>query len=859
VSPRFVSAAAARRRGLTALVTELTLVVSLLPTVLAAPDPGSGGLSGGPPALAEQAGVGHLLLSELVTGGAGASDEFVEVYNPAPIGLPTEGLELIYVPASGATVTRKALWSAGAAEVPPGGHLLIANEAGLYAAIADLTYPNGLAGTGGSLALRVLGGSTAVDAIGWGTAANSWLEGAPAAAPAAGRSLERLPGGPAGSTQDTDQNVVDFVEREAPDPQNSGSPPVASGTPQPSPSDGPTAAPTITPVPTATPTPMATPAPTVTATSSVTPQATPTPPSLVATVAEARALPDGSHATIEGISLADGTFAEGGGYVADDTGGIALLLSDGSFPRGVRLRATGILDDRFHQRTLRAVAADVTLLGIGLDPTPIAAGTGAIGEALESRLVAIAGVVESAPTSLSGGLAYDLDDGSGSVRVFVGAVTGIDTDAWERGTTVALHGVVGQRDSTGSGSAGYRVQPRDAADIVLVTPPPTITPAPTASGSPRPSADPSGAGSSPSVAPAAPLVSVAGARLAASGEHVRVRGVVTMPSGLTDSASAAIQDGSGGILIRLGGEAGSLARGEMVELSGMRSTKAGMLSLRVTVPPLRLGHQAEPSPLRGATGRLGEEQEALLVVARGAVTGKVQSTTAGNRYFEIDDGSGPMRVFLSSRAAVGSAGLVAGAWVEVVGVLGQETTGQQPTRGYRIWPRVAVDVRVVAQPVAGGDVTGLESGAVKGDPFGDLEGPRPAGGDQPVLPVPHLARAVPTASLPSIVSGASGRSRPPADAIPGAGVFVLLVAGLLLLAAGSLAVAPGWLARLWTASGQAQAEPAPDDGAGAWDGSGPARDPITRLVPLTVLDGKGADAGTPSTSPPNGGRILPPT
>ena len=159
----------------------------------------------------------------------------------APDPLSLDGLELVYATASGATITRKALWGVGAV-IPPGAHVLVANEAGLFVGLADVTYANGLAATGGSLALRAVGSTSAIDAVGWGTAASTWLETSPAAAPPAGSSLERLPGGGAGSGQDTDNNVVDFVIRVAPDPQNSGSIPVptmapsASATPTESPS-----------------------------------------------------------------------------------------------------------------------------------------------------------------------------------------------------------------------------------------------------------------------------------------------------------------------------------------------------------------------------------------------------------------------------------------------------------------------------------------------------------------------------------------------------------------------------------------------------------------------------------------------
>ena len=53
------------------------------------------------------------------------------------------------------------------------------------------------------------------------------------------------------------------------------------------------------------------------------------------TIALARAQADGALVTVEGAAMTDSAFADGGGYLADGTAGIAVLLSDGSFPRGV--------------------------------------------------------------------------------------------------------------------------------------------------------------------------------------------------------------------------------------------------------------------------------------------------------------------------------------------------------------------------------------------------------------------------------------------------------------------------------------------------------------------------------------------
>ncbi|MBA2265759.1 MAG: hypothetical protein H0W17_05125 [Chloroflexi bacterium] len=624
-------------------------------------------------------GVDHLVVSEVMTGGASASDEMIEIYNPSAAPLPLQGLELVYVTASGATVSRRAAWDLGAPEVPPGGHILVANELGVFAPIADALYASGMAATGGSVAIRIQGASTAIDAVGWGTAASSWLEGVPAVAPPPGASLERLPGGSAGSTVDTDANAADFFVQTLPDPQNSGSPPV------PDPSD---------PGPTMSPSPSGTPAPTASATPSPSPSPSPTPtptptsgPTPIS-IATARGMPDDSTVTVEGDALTRSDFADGGGYVADASGGIAVLLDGGSFARGDHLVVTGTLDDRFAQRTIRAAGEDLVVVGPA-DGAPIvvASSTGAVDESLEAHLVRVDGTVEGSPTSLTGGLAFDVDDGSGAIRVVVGTGTGIDTAGWQNGVRVEVVGVVGQRDSSGTGSSGYRVQPRDPDDVERSTAP-TPTPSPGDSVEPSPSASPS--------PPADGVVSIADARAAVKNARVVVRGVVTLASGTIEPGSAVIQDASGAILLRLGEEAGAVSLGELIEVAGVRSTKSGMESLRVTVAPRRLGTAPDPTARALRTGDASEASEAHLVVVRGALVASARRSSSGTVFFEIDDGSGPLRVSFGAGLAADKDPLVAGVWIELRGVLGQETTGAQPLRGYRIWPRGAGDLRILA-------------------------------------------------------------------------------------------------------------------------------------------------------------------
>ncbi len=151
---------------------------------------------------------------------------------------------------------------------------------------------------------------------------------------------------------------------------------------------------------------------------------------------------------------------------------------------------TGVVDDRYAQRTLRADASALTVLGPGVAPAPIELATGSVDETVEGQLISLTGQIQGAPTTLSAGLAFEIDDGSGPIRVLVSPATGIDTSTWLKDVTLSVIGVLGQRDSSGTGSEGYRVQPRDAGDVTAVVPPATPTPSPTPSASPSPNSSP---------------------------------------------------------------------------------------------------------------------------------------------------------------------------------------------------------------------------------------------------------------------------------------------------------------------------------------------------------------------------------
>src|SRR5436190_3212139 len=195
----------------------LTLSIALL-AAIAGQAGGHRSFEGTQPVAAVAWPVPTLLVAEVVTGGASASDEYVEIENAGPSDVDLVGTELVYITSSGATVTRKQSWPSSR-PLAPGQHLLMANSTGAFAPVADGTYSGGLAATGGAIALRLIGG-TVIDAVGWGDAANPFVEGSPTAAPTAGSSAERGPGGARGNSIDTNDNSADWFVQTTPVPQN---------------------------------------------------------------------------------------------------------------------------------------------------------------------------------------------------------------------------------------------------------------------------------------------------------------------------------------------------------------------------------------------------------------------------------------------------------------------------------------------------------------------------------------------------------------------------------------------------------------------------------------------------------------
>ena len=188
-------------------------------------------------------------------------------------------------------------------------------------------------------------------------------------------------------------------------------------------------------------------------------------------IATARGYANGTLAAIVGTTTARYTTSEM--VVQDDSGGISIYYSGGlpAASEGSVIQALGIVTDYYGIRELiPASASDVMVLGTAPVPVPRPSTTGGVGESTEGWLIVVTGTV----TSTTGVHVY-LNDGSGTLDVFLKSGTGIDPSGIVEGDILQVTGVGYQYNRYEP--PGYEIIPRKPADIVnLGNPtPPEVT------------------------------------------------------------------------------------------------------------------------------------------------------------------------------------------------------------------------------------------------------------------------------------------------------------------------------------------------------------------------------------------------
>jgi uncharacterized repeat protein (TIGR01451 family) len=376
-----------------------------------------------------------LLVSEIQVAGGTAGDEFIELYNPSPTkSFNLKGCFLAYRTATGGSDVIVVSWNTNTF-VPPYGHYLLTQSDYDGPVAGDYSYDKNqvnLADDGGGIAIRYQSTNANVqdvkyiiDSVGYGAAANEYVEGEAAPAPPANQSIERRPGGDAGNMDDTDNNKADFQIIDPPFPQNTASP------------------------------------------------QTPAPGVMVIPIAEARAKPDGTEVTVEGIATApSGIYYAGDDntrfYIQDGTAGtqIQVFGSNGPLPQvtlGDLAVITGVTGHYLGEFQIvpQDNVNDITITEGDPEnvPLPREVAIADVGEDTEGWLITLEGLVVDTWAS---GYGYNvrLTDGqSHETRVYVDNLTGIDTAGIVVGFVQRFVGISTQSDAL------YETKPRIQQDV----------------------------------------------------------------------------------------------------------------------------------------------------------------------------------------------------------------------------------------------------------------------------------------------------------------------------------------------------------------------------------------------------------
>lgn len=168
-------------------------------------------------------------------------------------------------------------------------------------------------------------------------------------------------------------------------------------------------------------------------------------------------------------------------------------------------------------------------------------------------------------------------------------------------------------------------------------------------------------------------IDIAAARALPLGTVVTVEGTVTVYSGAFSSSSFdegfAIQDHTGGIYVSVPDDLGLHVR-DRARVTGQLVDSFGLLTLVPAADSdvdLLHGHGPTVHPLWVVTGSVGAPNQGKIVRIVGTITEPIEPDPPfGSKVF-VDDGSGPIRVFVNTSTGINVSGLAQGQTVSVTG------------------------------------------------------------------------------------------------------------------------------------------------------------------------------------------------
>lgn len=203
-----------------------------------------------------------------------------------------------------------------------------------------------------------------------------------------------------------------------------------------------------------------------------------------------------------------------------------------------------------------------------------------------------------------------------------------------------------------------------------------------------------GTGVAAAAEPAPRPLDIHDARALPLGTAVTVEGAVTVPSGLFSSGGSldqgfAIQDRTGGIYVSVATNLG-ITLHQRVRVTGQLAESNGLLLLVPASPGdvEVLGPGRRVRPLRLPTGGVGAANQGLLVRVVGTITQPLLPDPPFGDQLIVDDGSGPIRIFVNTSTGINVGGFAPGQLVSVTGFSDEFDTPE-------IDPRFQSDLRIV--------------------------------------------------------------------------------------------------------------------------------------------------------------------
>jgi len=191
---------------------------------------------------------------------------------------------------------------------------------------------------------------------------------------------------------------------------------------------------------------------------------------------------------------------------------------------------------------------------------------------------------------------------------------------------------------------------------------------------------------------AANRIDIAVARALPPGTVVTVKGSVTVPSGAFSSSTFdqgfAIQDRTGGIFVSIATDLALSVRREVQVTGRLADNGEGVLNLVVAdahdVKVEGKGPRVEPRWV--STASVNESTESLLLQVVGTITGPIVPDPPFGTILTLDDGSGPIRIFVCTSTGIDLSDLATGQRLSVTGL------GYQ-FGDYEVDPRFQSDLR----------------------------------------------------------------------------------------------------------------------------------------------------------------------